>query len=59
MKYNMIGTMIIANTVDLRVYTEERREESCSQQKRACVKFLEPTKHGEYREKHPVLSGKA
>lgn len=27
MKYNVIGTMIIANTVDLRVYSEERREE--------------------------------
>lgn len=60
MQYNVIGAVIVANTGDLRAYSEERREERAIPNREESMHVvLEARIHGEYREEHPVLSGKA
>lgn len=59
-QYNVIGAVIIANTSNLRVHSEGKREErAIPNREESMHEVLEARKHGECKEQHPVLFGKA
>lgn len=54
------GAVIVANTGDLRVYSEERRQERAIPNREESMHVVPEARiHGECTEQHAVLSGKA